>query len=256
VTSTAAAPTRRNRQRQATLAEIVSVSRGLLSEPGGLSLRAVAQQMGMTAPALYRYVDDYRALVRLIARDIDAETAELVRRARDSQPEDDPVAQIICAAIAFRRWALHHPDEFALVFANPRNRAHDAPHEIVDEQTGEAFVELLGQIWLKYDFPLPSLDDLDPIVLEALEDPMMPGRGENVPAEARPLVWVCMQSWARLYGTVTLEVFGHCDPRVIQGGALFRAMLVGQGELLGISHELPRLRPLIDEWIAAEAPTH
>ncbi len=244
--------TRRERQRQATLDEIVQVSRRLLREPGGLSLRAVAQQMGITAPALYRYVDDYRSLVRLIARDIDAETADVVRAARDSQPADDPVAQVVSGSLAFRRWALDNRDEFALVFANPlRDPTDDVAAEIVDEQTGAVFTELLTHIWLKYDFPLPALDDLEPLVVEALADPMMPGRVENLPEEARPLVWVFMQSWARLYGTVTLEVFGHCDPRVITSGALFRAMLAGQAELLGITHELPRLRPLIDELLAS-----
>ena len=53
------------------------------------------------------------------------------------------------------------------------------------------------------------------------------------------------------YGTVTLEVFGHCDPRIIGSGALFRAMLAQQAELLGIADELPRLQPKVDEWLRA-----
>lgn len=243
---------RRARQRQATIAEIVEASRRLLREPGGLSLRAVAQQMGITAPALYRYVDDYRGLVQLIARDIDAETAAVVRAARDSQPQDDPLAQVVCGSVAFRRWALDNRDEFALVFANPlRDPTTDVAAEIVDEETGAVFTELLTLIWLKYDFALPPLDGLDPLVVEALANPMMPGAVADLPEAARPLVWVFMQSWARLYGTVTLEVFGHCDPRIIASGALFRAMLTGQAELLGVTAELPRLQPLIDEWLAA-----
>jgi hypothetical protein len=46
---------------------------------------------------------------------------------------------------------------------------------------------------------------------------------------------------------VTLEVFGHLDPRLIDSGAVFRAMLEDQAALLGISEEMPRLRPLIAE---------
>ena len=48
--------TRRERQREATYDEIVAVSAQLLAEGADLSLRAVAGRMGMTAPALYRYV--------------------------------------------------------------------------------------------------------------------------------------------------------------------------------------------------------
>jgi AcrR family transcriptional regulator len=245
--------TRRERQRQATLTEIISAARGLVGQPGGLTLRAVANVLGMTAPALYRYVDDYQDLVRLIARDIDAETAQLIRDALDTQPENDPAAQILAGAVAFRRWALQNRADFALVFANPlRDPANEEAPEMVDEQTGEVFTELLTRIWLTYDFALPPLDQLDPLVVSALENPMMPGKVENLPEEARPLVWVFMQSWARLYGTLTLEVFGHCDPRIIASGALFRSMLLGQAELLGITHELDRLQPLIDSLLASE----
>lgn len=249
---TSVAGTRRARQRQATLEEIVGVARSLLSEPGGLSLRAVAVKMGMTAPALYRYVDDYQDLLRLLTADIDQETATRLREARDTQPDDDPAAQIICAAVAFRRWALTRREEFALVFANPLAAPTEGAAELTEQQTGHVFTELLVRLWLKYDFPLPDIADLDPLVVEALAEPMIPAKVDDLPAEARTLVWVFMQSWAQLYGVVTLEVFGHCDPRIIASGAMFRSMLNGQAELLGISGEIARLTPLIDQWMAAD----
>ncbi|MGH3362154.1 MAG: TetR/AcrR family transcriptional regulator, partial [Nocardioides sp.] len=52
--------TRRERQREATYDEIVRTARALLAEGEELSLRAVAGRMGMTAPALYRYVGSYQ----------------------------------------------------------------------------------------------------------------------------------------------------------------------------------------------------
>jgi AcrR family transcriptional regulator len=245
------AATRRERQRQATLVEIVEVARSLLTEPGGLSLRAVAVKMGITAPALYRYVDDYQDLLRLVTHDIDQETAATLRAARDTQPEDDPAAQIICAAVAFRRWALTRREEFALVFANPLAAPLPGEAEELTEQTGRVFTDLLVKLWLTYDFPLPDVADLDPLVVEALSEPMGPAKVDDLPEEARTLVWVFMQSWAQLYGVVTLEVFGHCDPRIITSGAMFRSMLNGQAELLGIRGEIDRLTPLIDQWMSA-----
>ena len=242
---------RRDRQRQATLAEIVTVARELLAEPGGLSLRAVAQRMGMTAPALYRYVASYQDLVWLIAQAIDEETAQLLREARDSQPADDPVAQIICAALAFRRWALGHPEEFGVVFANPNARVRDAA-QTREEQVGLVFTDLLLELWRRYQFPIPPYDELDPAVVDSFEDPYVPVRVEEIPREFIGLLWVFTRSWVALYGTVTLEVFGHCDPRIIGSGALFRDMLVQQSQLLGIAEEMPRMRPLIDEWLADE----
>lgn len=250
MTTTATSPTtRRERQRQATLAEIISVSRTLLGEPGGLSLRAVAQRMGITAPALYRYVADYHELVMLVAADIDARTAALLREARDSQPADDPAAQVVRAAVAFRHWALTHRGEFALVFTNPLAPEVRA-ERIKEEQVGRVFTDLLLALWRKYDFPLPAAEDLDPLVRETIDDPVLPADLDGLPESARTIVWVFTQSWMSLYGTVTLEVFGHCDPRISNSGALFRAMLLSQAELLGITEELPRLLPLVEEWLA------
>jgi AcrR family transcriptional regulator len=248
----AEASTRRERQRQATVEEIVDVSRRLLVDPGGLSLRAVAQQMGITAPALYRYVDNYQDLVHLVADAIDADTAALLEVARDAQPDDDPAAQIVSTAIAFRRWALAHRQEFGLVFANPVTAPDGgrSPEEIKEERTGTVFTEMLVRLWAKYQFPVPAVEDLDPAVAATLDDPVIPGRFDDIPPEARGLLWVFAQSWLALYGTVTMEVFGHCDPRIIGSGALFRSMLVNQAQLLGMSAELPRLRPMIERELA------
>ena len=38
--------------------------------------------------------------------------------ARDRYGDDDPGAQILASVIAFRGWALAHPVEFGLIFAN------------------------------------------------------------------------------------------------------------------------------------------
>ncbi len=205
--------------------------------------------MGITAPALYRYVDNVQDLLEMVAKDIDDETGALLAKARDSQPDDDPAAQIIVASIAFRRWALTHREEFGLVFANPLV-GHKDTDEMKEQKVGLLFTDLLIALWRKYDFPVPSLDEIDPAVVATFDDPHLPAKVESIPQHAKGLLWVFMQSWVALYGTVTLEVFRHCDPRVIESGALFRAMLAKQSELLGIAGELPRLLPLIEEELA------
>jgi AcrR family transcriptional regulator len=233
--------------------EIVAAARTLVPEPGGLTLRAVAQKMGITAPALYRYVSNLQDLVELVALDIDREAADLLEQARDSQPADDPAARIVCASIAFRRWALAHRAEFSLVFANPvtagscQNR-----EEFSSSPSGLVFTALLVQLWERYRFPVPALADLDPDVAEALADPAFPMPPGALPPEARGLLWTFMRSWASLYGTVTLEVFGHLDPSVIESGAMFRSMLEDQARLFAITDELPRLQPMIDREMGRE----
>ena len=57
--------TRRERIREATIDEIKSTAWKQVGETGAatLSLRAIAREMGMTAPGLYRYYKDRDALV-------------------------------------------------------------------------------------------------------------------------------------------------------------------------------------------------
>jgi len=248
-----APPTRRERQREATYDEIVRVSAALLAEGAELSLRAVASRMGMTAPALYRYVANYQELVDLVAFELDkAATAEFAAAA-EKYPEDDPAARLTAACVGFRRWALTRPREFAMIFANPIVEVESDRRELLTVATsGHYFTDLLWQIHERYGFDYPSLDDLDPIVRSAVVDPLIPAKAEHIPAEDRGILWIYMRSWSALYGVVTLESTGHCDPRVIESGALFRATVLDWLEPLGLGAERERLTEILDAELAQD----
>jgi AcrR family transcriptional regulator len=239
-------PTRRERQREATYAEIVSISRALLAEGAELSLRAVAGRMGMTAPALYRYVASYQELVDLVAFEIDKAATIGFRVAAARQPEDDPAGQLLCASVAFRRWALESPREFSLVFANPVAVGACVRRELLTSATsGHFFNALLIRVWEKYRFPHPELSEVEPAVAQALEEPLFPIDLALLPDGHRGLLWVFMNAWAALYGVVTLEVFGHLDPRIIESGAIFSAMVHEWMPRLGMDADQDRLRALL-----------
>ena len=63
-------PSRRDRLRAATSEEIIQTARRLLvqSGPEAVTLRAIAREMGMTAPGLYRYFDSHEELLRHVLR--------------------------------------------------------------------------------------------------------------------------------------------------------------------------------------------
>src|SRR4051812_4558765 len=236
------------RAHAATASRIVQAARALLARHGEVTLRAVARELGLTAPALYRYAPSHEELVRLIAVAIDADVAARVQAAADAQPADDPAARLIGACVGFRQWALAHRKEFALVFTNVDVecvKEHDA-----EASCGRVFSDLLFALWQARQFPVPSLDSLDPGLAEILRDPEVPADVDALPAELRGLIWLLQRGWSRLYGTVTLEVFGHIAPRVVAEGHLFRAMIEDQAEPLGLTGELPRLRGLIDSLLA------
>jgi AcrR family transcriptional regulator len=250
--------TRRERQRRATMDEIVQVSRRLLGDPQGISLRSIAAEMGMTAPALYRYVESYDDLLYRVAADIYDDMAVVLEAARDRHPTDDPAAQIVAASAGFRRWALAHRTEFGLIFANPATGMSTTGQKVCAEagiRFGGLFSDLFIRVWQRYRFAVAGDDEIDP----ELRRRILAGeadhsrfheiwRGQEVPLG---LQWHFLRIWSRLYGTVTLEVYEHVDTAVVESGALFRDMITGCGREMGLEPEEPRLRSILDAELAS-----
>ena len=249
--------TRRERQRLATYDEIVDIAKRLLREGQEVSIRQVAQAMGLTPPALYRYVDSAAALDALVTRQIFVDVVAAMAAARDEHPVDDPAAQIVASSTAFRTWALGNPAEFRMVFASPVTPAadkHDHSFPLLADSDecaeGESlftdfFGELFYRLWDQRRFPAPSRDELEPGVVARWD-----AAGDSPKADLVQLfgehgigvLWLFELAWARLYGIVTLEVFGHMDPDLSQSGALFRATILEIGTTLGLADDWERLR--------------
>ena len=247
-------PTRRERQRAATHDEIVTVARQLLGSPDALSLRAIAAEMGLTAPALYRYFDSYHELLMMVGRAIFEDVIVAMTSARDRHGDDDPAAQILASSIAFRGWALAHPAEFGLIFANAAIAEAAEVLKPADPsslgggaQFSSFFTDIFLRLWDRYQFTVPSDSDLETELLARLRDQRACGMLPcDFPGHPLGLSWIFIRCWTRLYGTVTLEVFKHMDLGVIASGALFRAMLEDNGRDLGFGGDWPRLRALAE----------
>ena len=111
---------RRDRVRADTVREIKETARQVLVKHGvdGLALRAVAREMGMTAPALYRYFDSREDLVENVVADLYDELTAVLEAARDDARPPTPPTQLLACSRAFRRWATTHHAEFGLLFGS------------------------------------------------------------------------------------------------------------------------------------------
>jgi AcrR family transcriptional regulator len=114
-----ASPTARQRARAELTREIKEEARRQLAETGapGLSLRAVARELGMVSSALYRYFpsrDDLLTALIIDAYDAMGEVAEAAIGAGAG-----PRARWLAACHAIRGWALAHPHEYALIYGSP-----------------------------------------------------------------------------------------------------------------------------------------
>jgi AcrR family transcriptional regulator len=231
---------RRDRVRADTVREIKETARRVLVDQGvdGLALRAVAREMGMTAPALYRYFTSREELVEHVVADLYAELVDELEAARDATDPATPGAQLMTLSRRFRAWALAHHAEFNLLFGSPAEsaattaqQAKEGPAGAAARRFGETFGVLVAQIYLERGFPIPADDELDPAYQEQLRLWC-----DTLPVPL-PLgvMHVFLSCWIRLYGTVCMEAFGHLRFAVDDAEPVFEAELRALGEVLGLS---------------------
>lgn len=106
-----------------------------------LSLRALARDLGVSAPALYDHIRSKDDLLRLVARE---GYVELARR-WTTLPEDDPEAWVRASSHAYVDFALDRPGLFALMFRY-RPALVSGPGEVEDPGATEVFGRALAVI--------------------------------------------------------------------------------------------------------------
>jgi AcrR family transcriptional regulator len=150
--------------------EIVAAARRILETDGlgAVTMRVVAEAVGVQGPSLYKRVPDRAALIRAVAEGVVADLAGTLARATET---GDPHADLRSVADAYRDFVHRNPNGYRLLFAD-----------------------------------LPAGASPDPAALAVLADPivqaMRPLAGEPAALEgARTFV-----AWA--HGFVTMELAG------------------------------------------------
>ena len=242
-------PSRRDRLRAATSEEIIQTARRLLvqSGPEAVTLRAIAREMGMTAPGLYRYFDSHEELLRHVCADIFTELGEGIRQAIEAAAvpagaADQVTAKLTIKMVAacreFRRWSLNHQAEFGLLFGVPLPGLDDGRYDIADECAlafAGTFFTLFLELWSRVPFPVPDAADIDPGLRDQL------GRyrdllGSDIPVGA---VLTFLRCWTVLYGAVAMEVFGHMRFALSDPAPMFEITLGHLAALIGLRYPLP-----------------
>jgi AcrR family transcriptional regulator len=86
---------------------------------GSLSLRGIAREMGMTAPALYRYYKDRDALVTALLIDAFTAFSAALEAGRDAYDMDNHTGRFVGMCTAYFNWAAQNPQRYALLFGTP-----------------------------------------------------------------------------------------------------------------------------------------
>lgn len=107
----------REQHRAATRTRILDEATAIVSMAGfeGLSMRALAKRVDLTAGALYRYFDSQDALIATLTSDVIDQIQRAVTDATSDLPEDRPLLRILVACEAYRQLSLDQPNRFGLV---------------------------------------------------------------------------------------------------------------------------------------------
>lgn len=203
---------RRERARAATIEEIKQVAAQLMRDHGTTDLRFsdIAREMGMTAPALYRYFADRDELLTALIVDAYDELGGVVAEARETVAADDIWGRFYAVSEAYRSWASREPVRFALILGMP------VPGYVAPEEgpATEAAKRAMGQLKALF-FDAAERGVLGPPLLgdvpESLcrcceaEQEMHP----DEPTVAPKTFQAMLHCWAALHGFASLEANGH-----------------------------------------------
>jgi AcrR family transcriptional regulator len=214
---------RRQRRRQATIDEIKATARQQIAADGAanLSLSAIAREMGMTPPALYRYFENRDGLVAALIVEAYDSMAEALEHAVGEQAPEDLAGHFYALLSTYRQWALEHAEEYALMFG----AALESP-EMRGAEIGRATMRNLrvmvqlfraafdaGQLIIpaRYREPPPPVRQTLVALRSALGD-------ETTPL---PLLALSFTTWLHIHGLVWEELHGHLPKFLFSSGELY-----------------------------------
>jgi AcrR family transcriptional regulator len=233
--------TARERARAELTREITDTARRQLAEIGaeGLSLRAVARELGMVSSALYRYFPSRDDLLTALITDAYRALGDAAEAA--DQPGGHPTRRWCAVCAAVRCWAHAHPHEYALIYGSPVP-GYQAPRSTV---THAARVPLLligvlrdawsaGLLVPPADRPPPG-----PTLVDQLRQ-----LGQTIAPELPGPVLTCaLIAWTQLFGMISFELFGQLVGSLDPTDEFFAHTTARMADFVGLPAELSATAP-------------
>jgi len=99
---------------------------------GAISLRQVADQLGVTQPAMYRHFADKGALLAEVAKRADHEIEAAMAAAMQGKP--DPFETMRAGGRAYVGWAYAHPNLFRLMSSRIPSEHRSGPRTVMPRE--------------------------------------------------------------------------------------------------------------------------
>ena len=198
---------KRQETREKIEAQIVELGRRHLVTEGaaGLSLRAIARDLGMVSSAVYRYVASRDDLLTLLLVDAYSELADAVDRAATTAGGQWR-NQLLAIVHAARAWGVDQPARWALLYGSPVPGYH-APRERTVAPGTRVVAALFDAIGA--GIAAGDISQSNVVAVQPLSSDFDRLREEFEFAGDDSAVAKCFLLWAGLVGAISLEVFGQ-----------------------------------------------
>jgi AcrR family transcriptional regulator len=185
-----------------------------------LSLRAIARELKITAPAIYNYFPSRDELVTALIVDAYNSLGDSQQATLDSVAKEDGAARLSALGIAYRDWAVKYPQRYQLIFGTPIPNYH-APEDTTLPASVWALTPLLGTIQAIHgegNLRIERLAKLTPKLKSMLESwSAFTGRSADV-----EVLYVGYIIWTRVHGMMMLELGGQLPSFITDPGEVFR----------------------------------
>jgi AcrR family transcriptional regulator len=231
--------TARERARSELTREIKEAARRQLSVSGaqGLSLRAVARELGMVSSALYRYFANRDELLTALIIDAYHALADEIQAADRATLSADFRGRWQAACRAARSWAIANPHEYALVYGSPVP-GYRAPEATVAPGT-RVPAALVGIVREAYEAGAVTLQPDEPPLPPVLADQAARIAAVLAPDVPPSVIIASTVAWTQLFGMVTFELFGQYANSLDPADAYFDYTVDHMADLIGLPESEP-----------------
>lgn len=228
------APARaRDRVRAELTKEIKDTAREQLREVGAssLSMRAVAQELGMASSAIYRYFSSREELITALILDAYNSIGEACEQADATLERLDSRSRWTAVTKAIREWAIANPHEYSLIYGTPIP-GYKAPAETI-LAAGRA-TTLLFAILNDANRENTTDDRIHFDVPTELGVEITQLRLAHAPGVPEPLLVLGLMAFSQIFGTISLELYGHFDNVIENGSAYYDLTMEIVADRLGL----------------------
>jgi AcrR family transcriptional regulator len=199
-------PRPRTDERQPNLQEAIKdTAWKQITESGAasLSLRAIARELGITAPAIYNYYPSRDDLVTALIVDAFTSLAEAQEASLAGLAQNRRAVRLSALGLAYREWAVTYPQRYHLIFGTPIPN-YTAPEEVTQPAATKALVPLIQSIQ-----DLASAGELRTERLAEMSPKlksMLGAWSEFAGGFNQEVLYLALVIWSRVHGLVMLEI--------------------------------------------------